>query len=136
MEINRRVGGGVTVLELTGPFVVSPGETEVLPLRSAIRHLVAEGRPTVALNLAGLTAIDARGLGELVLAFTTVRSHGGALALVAPPPTVTRLLAVTKLDGILPVCASAADVAAAARAVQDGTERRRGRTREVEALRY
>ena len=66
MDIARRFRGGFTVLDLTGRFVVSPGEGEIQPLRSAIRALIAEARVDIALNLAGLTNIDARGLGELV----------------------------------------------------------------------
>jgi anti-anti-sigma factor len=106
VEIRCTFNGGVAILDLTGRFVVSPGETEILPLRAAVTALIAEGRTLVALNLAGLAAIDARGLGELVFTLKTLRSCGGNLMLIAPPPAVRRLLAATKLDAILPLCDS------------------------------
>ena len=106
MEITCRFRGGLTILDLTGRFVVSRGETQILPLRVTIRELIAEGRILVALNVAKLASIDARGLGELVLAFTTLRDRGGALTLIAPTPTLRTLLSVTRLDTVLPCCQS------------------------------
>ena len=100
MEITRRTVAGVAVLDLTGALTVSPGEVEVAPLRSAIVELTTRGCAHIALNLDGLTSLDARGLGELVLALQTVRGHGGRLTLVAPPARVARMLSVTRLDTI------------------------------------
>jgi anti-sigma B factor antagonist len=100
MEITRRAVGGVTVLDLTGQLTVSPGEVEIAPLRAAIGDLIAVGCTDLAVNLAGLTRLDARGLGELVVAMKTLRLRGGRLALVAPTPRVARMLAVTGLDTV------------------------------------
>ena len=103
MDIGRRFRGGLTVLDLSGRFVVSAGESEILPFRSAIRALIEEGRVFIALNLAALTSIDARGLGELVFTRAVLRSHGGDLTLVGPSATVRKLLVVTRLDKIFRV---------------------------------
>ena len=100
MEITRRAVGGITVLDLTGRLTVSPGEVEVAPLRTAICELMTAGCVNIAVNLAGLTRLDARGLGELVVAMKTLRLHGGRLALVAPAPRVAKMLAVTGLDAV------------------------------------
>ena len=94
----------VTVLDLTGRLVVSPGEIEVAPLRTAIGALMTAGCVDVAVNVAGLTYLDARGLGELVLAMKTLRLHGGRLRLVAPSARVARMLAVTGLDRVFERC--------------------------------
>jgi anti-sigma B factor antagonist len=109
VDIARRFRGGLTVLDLTGRFVVSPGEGEIQPLRSAIRALIAEARVNIALNLAGLTSIDARGLGELVFTRTVLRGHGGDLALVEPSETVRKLLHVTRLERVFRVYGSEVD---------------------------
>jgi len=95
---------GRATLDLSGRFVVSSGETEIIPLRDAVQRLIAEDRQFVCLNLARLTSIDARGLGEFVHAFTTLRRSGGDLTLLAPTTTVRKLLAVTRLDQVLPIC--------------------------------
>jgi anti-sigma B factor antagonist len=112
MEITCRSVGGVTVLDLAGRLTVSPAEVEVAPLRTAFCELVTAGRVDVAVNLAGLTHLDARGLGELVVAMKTLRLHGGRLTLVAPPARVARMLAVTGLDTVFERCDTEAQLLA------------------------
>ena len=119
MVIGRRFRGGLTVLDLSGRFVVSAGESEILPFRSAIRALIEDGRVLVALNLAALTSIDARGLGELVFTRTVLRSHGGDLTLVDPSATVRKLLLVTRLDKIFRVFDSELAASHASRAMAE-----------------
>lgn len=114
MEITRRSVGSVALLDLTGQLTVSPGEVEVAPLRTAIGNLIAAGCVDVAVNLAGLTRLDARGLGELVVAMKMLRLRGGRLALVAPTPRVAKMLAVTGLDAVFERCETEAQLAAGA----------------------
>jgi anti-sigma B factor antagonist len=111
MEIARRLEADLTILGLTGRCVVSSGESELVELRSAIVASMLEGRPRVALDLKGLASIDARGLGELVFAYRMLRGAGGGLALVSPTATVRKMLAVTRLDTVFPLCESEAEVA-------------------------
>ena len=112
MEITRRAVGRVALLDLTGQLTVSPGEAEIAPLRAAIDDLMAAGCVDIAVNLAGLTRLDARGLGELVVAMKALRGRGGRLALVAPAPRVAKMLAVTGLDAVFERCASEAQLLA------------------------
>ena len=98
MEIAVRSAGAVTVLDLTGRLVVGSDEREIGPLRHAICALIKAGHRDVVVNLAGLTYIDARGLGELAMAMKTMGLAGGRLALTAASPRVARILAVTRLD--------------------------------------
>ena len=104
MEIIRRSVRGVTVLDLAGRLIVSPGEAEVAPLRTAIDGLISTGCLDVAVNASGLTHLEARGLGELVAAMKTLRLHGGRLRLVAPSARVVKMLAVTGLDRVFERC--------------------------------
>ena len=103
MEIRCRRKREVTILDLAGRLMVSPGDTELLALRSTIAELVAEGRVWVSVCLTGLASIDARGLGELVFTLMTLRARGGDLMLVAPTAAVRKMLAVTRLDTIFPL---------------------------------
>jgi anti-anti-sigma factor len=114
MEIARRSKADLTILGLTGRCQVSSGESELIELRSAIVESMLEGRPLVALDLKGLASIDARGLGELVFAYRMLRGAGGGLALVSPTATVRRMLAITRLDTVLPLCESEAEAASLA----------------------
>ena len=106
MDMTCRIAGDIAILDLAGRFVVSPGETEIVPLRSVVRKLIADQRILLALNLRSLAAIDARGLGELVSTLTTLRRCGGELILIAPTVVVTKMLAVTRLDRVFPSCDS------------------------------
>ena len=106
MDMTCRIAGDIAILDLAGRFVVSPGETEIVPLRSVVRKLIADQRILLALNLRSLAAIDARGLGELVSTLTTLRRCGGELILIAPTAVVTKMLAVTRLDRVFPSCDS------------------------------
>jgi anti-anti-sigma factor len=101
-----RFTGDIAILDLAGRFVVSPGETEIVPLRSFVRKLIADQRILLALNLRSLATIDARGLGELVSTLTTLRRCGGELILIAPTAVVSKMLSVTRLDRVFPSCES------------------------------
>ena len=110
LDITRRFAGRLAVLDLVGRLSISPAEVEVTPLRAAVHQLIAEGHIDVALNLAGLTAIDARGLGELVLIMTTLRRLGGRLTLITPSERVNTMLSVTRLDRLFTRCDCEADI--------------------------
>jgi anti-anti-sigma factor len=101
LEIRRRFAGDTAIFDLVGRLAVSAAETEIMPLRAAVCQTIAEGHVDIALNLAGLISIDGRGLGELVALMNRLRRLGGDLTLVAPPPRVTRMLSVTRLDQLL-----------------------------------
>jgi anti-sigma B factor antagonist len=103
MEISRRHRGEATILDLSGRLQVSAGETELIELRSTFAELVEGGRVWVALCLAGVRSIDARGLGDLVFMLTTLRAHGGDLMLIAPTAVVKKMLAVTRLDRVFQI---------------------------------
>jgi anti-sigma B factor antagonist len=91
------------VLDLTGRCSVGPGEEELLEFRSTIERLIAEGQTRVAVDLRALQSLDARGLGELVTAWRLLSAAGGSLLLRNPNQHVKKLLAVTRLDTVLPV---------------------------------
>jgi len=112
MNITHRSVRGVTLLDLTGRLAVSPSDAEVAPLRAAIGRLTAGAGAHIALNLTGLTYLDARGLGELVAALNTVRGRGGRLTLVAPSPRVAKMLTVTRLDSVFERCNSEGELLA------------------------
>lgn len=103
LRVDTHKLGEVTVLRCAGRLYAEDGER----LRQAI-----EGQPPAAvsvLDVAGITAIDAGGLGLLVSLQSWCRERGARLKLMNLTPRVERLLDVTKLRGVLEVC-SAQDV--------------------------
>jgi len=94
MTASTRLVGGVTIVDLSGRIVL--GEGSAL-LRDLFRDLVREGNKKIRLNLSDVNYIDSSGLGELVSAFTSMRSQGGELKLLNLTKRVRLLLQVTKL---------------------------------------
>jgi anti-sigma B factor antagonist len=74
-----------------------------------VQSLIADGHNRIALNVARLTFIDARGLGELVHTATTFHRGGGELLLVAPTAQLQKMLSVTRLASVIQVCESEAE---------------------------
>ena len=94
MTASTRLVGGVTIVDLSGRIVLGEGSAG---LRDLLRKLVSEGIKKILLNLRNVDYIDSSGLGELVSAFTSVRSGGGALKLLNLTKRVQALLQITKL---------------------------------------
>jgi anti-sigma B factor antagonist len=94
MTANTRLVGGVTIVDLSGRIVLGEGSTA---LRDLVRNLINEGNKKILLNLRNVDYIDSSGLGELVSAFTSMRSGGGALKLLNLTKRVQALLQITKL---------------------------------------
>jgi exopolysaccharide biosynthesis WecB/TagA/CpsF family protein/anti-anti-sigma factor len=96
----ERENGGVTVIRWTGALVAANcGALEQPPA----------GRPFVV-DLAAVTQIDSTGLGALLGLIRRGWASGGPGVLCAPSEPVRRLLAVTRLERVLPI---APDLAAA-----------------------
>src|SRR5438876_8033862 len=94
MTASTRLVGGVTIVDLSGRIVLGEGSAG---LRDLLRKLVSEGIKKILLNLRDVDYIDSSGLGELVSAFTSMRSQGGELKLLNLTKRVRALLQITKL---------------------------------------
>jgi anti-anti-sigma factor len=85
--------------------VVLDGEIDISTCPAIRRFLMAAisgGDVHLAVDMSGVTFIDASGIGVLVAAANRARQAGGGLSLLAPSPQVRRLLDVLHLDAILP----------------------------------
>src|ERR1700730_9707408 len=94
MTASTRFVGGVTIVDLSGRIALGEESTG---LRDLTRNLVKEGIKKILLNLRNVDYIDSSGLGELVSAFTSMRSQGGDLKLLNLTKRVRTLLQITKL---------------------------------------
>src|SRR5678815_924151 len=94
MQIEERVVGEVTILDLKGKITLGEGD-EIL--KDKIYSLIQANRKRILLNLADVPYIDSAGLGEVVRTYTTVSRQGGALKLVNLTKRITDLLMITKL---------------------------------------
>ena len=94
MQIQERVVGTVTILDLKGKVTLGEGD-EVL--KDKVNSLVHQERKRILLNLADVPYIDSAGLGEIVRTYTTVSRQSGKLKLVHLTKRITDLLMITKL---------------------------------------
>ena len=94
MQIEERVVGGVTILDLKGKITLGEGDEA---LKDKVHSLVNQDRKKILLNLEGVPYIDSAGLGEVVRTYTTVSRQGGSLKLVNLTKRITDLLSITKL---------------------------------------
>lgn len=100
MQTATRQVGAVTVVDITGRITL--GEGNVI-LREIIRDLAEKGKKSVVLNLGEVQYMDSSGVGELVKAHTTTKSHGGHLKLANLNKRVHDLLEMTKLSTIFDI---------------------------------
>lgn len=94
MQIDERVAGDVTILDLKGKLTL--GEGDAL-LKDKVNSLILEGHKKLILNLEGVPYIDSAGLGEIVRTYTTVSRQGGKLKLLHLTKRIQDLLSITKL---------------------------------------
>lgn len=97
MEINERIVGGVTILDLNGKLTIGDGAQL---LKDKSESLVFQGRQQVIVNLGAVPYIDSGGLGQLVACYTTLTRAGGRLTLVNLNTRNHDLLSITKLVSV------------------------------------
>ena len=94
---------GVTVLNLSGQITLGDG-TKIL--RKLIRDALAEGKKRILLNMAEVFYIDSSGLGELVSAYTAVKSSGGQLKLLNLKSRVQDVIQLTRMHMVFDIYTS------------------------------
>ena len=100
LHATYRDAGPVTVLDVSGRITL--GEGSAL-LRKTIRDLLEDERTNILVNLADVSYIDSSGIGELVSAYSAVKSRGGELKLLHLTKKVHDLLQITKLYTVFEV---------------------------------
>lgn len=100
MTANSRQLDGVTIVDLSGSITLDEGS---VVLRKTVKGLSKQGSRKILLNFSGVTGVDSSGIGELVNAYTSVRSAGGELKLLNLTHEVLDLLQITKLCAVFDI---------------------------------
>jgi len=87
-------------MDFSGKITLGEGSST---LRKTIRDLVDKGHRKILINLFDVDYIDSSGIGELVSAYTTVRSSGGELKLLNLTRRVHDILQITRLFTVFDV---------------------------------
>jgi anti-sigma B factor antagonist len=101
LKITNSETNGTSVLMLDGRIVL--GE-ESKSLREKLKGLIAEGKRQIVLNMDNITYIDSTGLGTLVAAQVSAKTHGASLKLCNLGKKFQELLQLTKLVTVFEVC--------------------------------
>ena len=109
-KIEERRLGAVTILDLEGELRAG---ASLVALHDAIGRLSAAGRNQILLNLAGLSAVDAGGLGQLLQSNVGLNRGGGQLKLLHPARALRQMLSITKLSSVFDIFESESEAVAA-----------------------
>jgi anti-sigma B factor antagonist len=94
LKMTNREGNGVSVVALDGRIVI--GE-ESNSLREKLKSLIADGKKKIVLNMDNIKYIDSTGLGTLVAAHCSAKTHGALLRLCRLGSKFQEVLQITKL---------------------------------------
>jgi anti-sigma B factor antagonist len=91
---------------VTGAVVALAGRLDVLgagAAREALHAAVDAGEGRLVVDLSEVELLDATGLGVLIGTHRRARAAGRRLILLDAAPRVVRILALTRVDRIIPV---------------------------------
>jgi anti-sigma B factor antagonist len=94
MEISQREVRGVTILDLSGRFVLEDGVTTFMERMNELRHL---DRKWILLNFDRVTYLDSAGVGAIASKYVTARKRDGHVKLLNLRPKSHTVLKTTKL---------------------------------------
>jgi anti-sigma B factor antagonist len=97
-QIDERVVGDVVILDLRGRMTVAE---ESKAAADTVRHLLADGRRNILLNLAHLTFVDSLGVGDIARAFAVADRAGGTLKICGVSGQIRRVLDSTRLSDVI-----------------------------------
>jgi anti-anti-sigma factor len=92
--------GEVGILVLTGSVDAGPNAEA---FRQAVQEVLERGYVRVVLDLDSVHFLDSAGLGEIVAARRRCRERGGSLVLARPRGKPRDLIALTRVDELVPV---------------------------------
>ena len=110
LTVMSRIVSGVIIVDISGRLCVLENG-----LREHINELLEEGHLNFVLNLKDVRYIDSFGLGQLIIAWTSVRNRGGQMTLLRPTDHVQTLFHITKLNGVFHISGEEVEAVRSAR---------------------
>lgn len=90
----------IRVISLSGKITIGTGD---VMLRQLINESLEAGHSKLLLDLAGISAIDSSGIGEMVACYTSAKNRDAQLKLVNLSPKINDILQVTQLITVFDV---------------------------------
>jgi anti-anti-sigma factor len=102
LTIHSRLEDGIGILELSGALTLGP---TLVNMRKTARQIVTSNSLRgFIVQLAAIQKIDSSGLGELTVVYSLTSLRRIPLRLVGANPDLKRMLELTRLDRVLPMC--------------------------------
>lgn len=95
-----RDNGDVRIISLSGKITIGSGD---VAMREVITENLEQGHTKILLDLAGITAIDSSGIGEMVASYTSAKNRGAQLKLLNLSKKISDILQVTQLITVFDV---------------------------------
>jgi anti-sigma B factor antagonist len=112
------------------PVVIAPDEIDITnaeALRAALLHAAARPGPALVVDMTRTRFCDSAGLHALIGAHKRAQAEGRQVRLAVTGTQVRRILALTALDRLIPVCTSLDQALAHPPAAPSRAARERGR---------
>ena len=103
MKYSGKVEDGILIITLDGDMI---GVGDNLSMIDEANDALNEGIEHLAIDLSSVRYINSSGIGTLVSLYTKFKNKGGAAVLVNPTEQTRKILAITKLDAIIPMVTS------------------------------
>ncbi len=95
----------VTVTADSPPTVILSGEIDISTapdLEQTASRLLAQGHPSLAIDLGGVTYLDSTGIGTMLRLCRQCRERGGQLHILSASARIHRLMRMLGIDHLLP----------------------------------
>ncbi|MEM6491379.1 MAG: STAS domain-containing protein [Pseudomonadota bacterium] len=99
MDYAIEAAGDVARVKLSGRLTFKDHRA----YRDLLTELLGHKAKSYEIDLSGVEHIDSAGIGMLMISKQKAEAADGKVVLVAPPPTVKRVLEVAKIDEILDI---------------------------------
>ncbi len=116
VDVGRQQNGQVVVATLYGEFDDCAAQSVRETIDGELARAAAQG---LVIDVSGLTFMDSAGIGVILGRYRKCRAHRGRMAVAGAAGGVLRVLRVSGIHKLMPVCPSVAD---AVRALKEGQE--------------
>ncbi len=94
MKFKDKIEGEVGILSLKGKLMGPPDTDE---LHDEVKSLLGGGAKSIVLDMGGVSWLNSMGVGSIMRAYTTVKSHNGELCLARLTEKAHSLFVITQL---------------------------------------
>jgi len=105
VKITFQEVSGVSVIGLNGRIVLGQ---ESSALRDAVKHVVADGKKKIVLDMSNVSYIDSAGLGILVASHVSAKTQGASMRLSSLGNKFQEIMQITRLFTIFDIYDSTA----------------------------